>query len=98
MSLTSVQSLLGDSVSRHKMDKKLESSKILSVFSEVKEVFFAQEIASAIHPVDFKEGILRVACLEDSLVPHLKVSENTLINILNTELGEISVVGMDYIT
>lgn len=82
-----MKSILPDAVRRSGMGRQLKEMEILKIFSRTATHLLGGETGAKIKPMYLERGVLKVASLSDFATAKLKISEQEIINIINSETG-----------
>lgn len=79
------------------INSKIQESLVIEQANNIIVVFFGEEAHNKARAVYFKEGILTIAVLSNSLFNEIDSQKQEFINILNNKLGEELVTDLRFL-
>lgn len=77
---------------------QVEASRVIDLFSQVKDGYFEPALARQMMPVKAYKDAIQVACMSEQAAAAIKNAERPLLSILNKELGKTNIIRIDCLT
>lgn len=95
MSFQPIKRLIPQSIRSHGISKQIQARQVLEVACLVLKRMWGEERSGYVAPLSFVEGILKVECTSGSAMQQLRVDQTRVMNEMNRQLGERSVLRLD---